>query len=61
MLAVFSPPSLLLMGGRPQFEDSAVAVIITRQEKLQKYEKMVSGQELLESKSVALFHRSSDR
>ncbi|KAL8962689.1 MAG: hypothetical protein Q9193_000938 [Seirophora villosa] len=34
---------------RPQFEDSAVAVIITKQDKVQKYEKMVSGQELLES------------
>ncbi|KAI4110401.1 MAG: hypothetical protein LQ345_006992 [Seirophora villosa] len=35
---------------RPQFEDSAVAVIITKQDKVQKYEKMVSGQELLESR-----------
>lgn len=35
---------------RPQFEDSAVAVIITKQEKLQKYERMVAGQELLESR-----------
>ncbi|KAI4258694.1 MAG: hypothetical protein LQ352_001120 [Teloschistes flavicans] len=40
---------MLGRAGRPQFEDSAVAVIITKQEKLQKYEKMVSGQELLES------------
>ncbi|KAL8917100.1 MAG: hypothetical protein Q9208_008139 [Pyrenodesmia sp. 3 TL-2023] len=40
---------MLGRAGRPQFEDSAVAVIITRQDKLQKYEKMVSGQELLES------------
>lgn len=40
----------LLMACRPQFEDSAVAVIITKQDKLQKYEKMVSGQELLESR-----------
>ena len=34
---------------RPQFDDSAVAVIITKQDKQQKYEKMVSGQEILES------------
>ncbi|KAL9001327.1 MAG: hypothetical protein Q9169_000218 [Polycauliona sp. 2 TL-2023] len=40
---------MLGRAGRPQFEDSAVAVIITKQEKLQKYEKMVSGQQLLES------------
>ncbi|KAL8695129.1 MAG: hypothetical protein Q9218_000297 [Villophora microphyllina] len=40
---------MLGRAGRPQFGDSAVAVIITKQEKVQKYEKMVSGQELLES------------
>ncbi|KAI4104557.1 MAG: hypothetical protein LQ339_003860 [Xanthoria mediterranea] len=40
---------MLGRAGRPQFEDSAVAVIITKQEKLGKYEKMVSGQQLLES------------
>ncbi|KAI4178367.1 MAG: hypothetical protein L6R41_008418 [Letrouitia leprolyta] len=40
---------MLGRAGRPQFEDSAVAVIITKQEKLQKYERMVAGQELLES------------
>lgn len=34
---------------RPQFDDSAIAVIITKQEKVQKYEKLVSGEELLES------------
>ncbi|KAL8971707.1 MAG: hypothetical protein Q9197_003139 [Variospora fuerteventurae] len=36
----------------PQFEDSAVAVIITKQDKVQNYEKMVSGQELLESRKL---------
>ncbi|KAI4288399.1 MAG: hypothetical protein L6R35_002340 [Caloplaca aegaea] len=36
----------------PQFEDSAVAVIITKQDKVQKYEKMVSGHELLESRKL---------
>ncbi|MCJ1225906.1 Sec63 [Toensbergia leucococca] len=35
--------------GRPQFDSSAIAVIITRQEKVKKYEKLISGQELLES------------
>ena len=40
------------MGIRPQFDDTAVAVIITRQEKVNKYEKMTSGEELLESWSV---------
>ena len=35
--------------GRPQFGNSAVAVIITKQEKYAKYEKLVSGHELLES------------
>ncbi|KAI4220190.1 MAG: hypothetical protein L6R36_007797 [Xanthoria steineri] len=40
---------MLGRAGRPQFEDSAVALIITKQEKLGKYEKMVSGQQLLES------------
>ena len=37
---------------RPQFDDTAVAVIITRSEKVNKYERMTSGEELLESWSV---------
>lgn len=40
---------MLGRAGRPQFDDSAVAVIMTRQEKARHYEKMVSGQETLES------------
>ncbi|KAF2651305.1 P-loop containing nucleoside triphosphate hydrolase protein [Lophiostoma macrostomum CBS 122681] len=36
--------------GRPQFDDSAVAVIMTRQIKVRRYESMVTGQETLESK-----------
>jgi ATP-dependent DNA helicase HFM1/MER3 len=36
--------------GRPQFDNSAVAVIMTRQSKVRRYENMVSGQEILESK-----------
>ena len=43
---------MALILGRPQFDDSAVAVIITKDEKVKKYEKMMSGQELLESWSV---------
>lgn len=40
---------MLGRAGRPQFERNACAVILTRHEKIQRYEKMVSGQELLES------------
>ncbi|KAF1991793.1 P-loop containing nucleoside triphosphate hydrolase protein [Aulographum hederae CBS 113979] len=40
---------MLGRAGRPQFDVSAVAVIMTRQEKTRHYEKMVSGQEILES------------
>ena len=40
--------------GRPQFDTDAVAVILTRQEKVSRYEKMVSGQEMLESRYVTL-------
>ncbi|KAK7613879.1 Sec63 Brl domain-containing protein [Phyllosticta paracitricarpa] len=40
---------MLGRAGRPQFDDSAVAVIMTRGEKVRKYEQMVSGQEVLES------------
>ena len=34
---------------RPQFDHTAVAVIMTRSEKAEKYEKLVAGEELLES------------
>lgn len=40
---------MLGRAGRPQFDSTAVAVIITKQEKLKKYEKLVSGEERLES------------
>lgn len=40
---------MLGRAGRPQFDDSAVAVIMTRPQRVQQYEKMISGQELLES------------
>ncbi|KAK8165413.1 LOW QUALITY PROTEIN: putative DEAD/DEAH box DNA helicase [Phyllosticta citrichinensis] len=40
---------MLGRAGRPQFDDSAVAVIMTRSEKVRKYEQMMSGQEVLES------------
>ena len=40
---------MLGRAGRPQYDTTAVAVIITKQEKIKKYEKLVSGEELLES------------
>ncbi|KAI9758830.1 MAG: hypothetical protein M4579_002776 [Chaenotheca gracillima] len=40
---------MLGRAGRPQFDDSAVALIMTKSEKVKRYEMMVSGQELLES------------
>lgn len=40
---------MLGRAGRPQFDTTAVAVIITKQEKVKKYELLVSGAELLES------------
>lgn len=40
---------MLGRAGRPQFDNSAVAVILTRMQKKDHYEKMVTGQELLES------------
>jgi ATP-dependent DNA helicase HFM1/MER3 len=40
---------MLGRAGRPQFEQSACAVILTREHHIARYQKMVSGQELLES------------
>ncbi|KAG9245580.1 Sec63 Brl domain-containing protein [Calycina marina] len=40
---------MLGRAGRPQFDDSAVAIIMTRKDKVVKYEKMMSGQDVLES------------
>ncbi|EXJ82464.1 hypothetical protein A1O3_06277 [Capronia epimyces CBS 606.96] len=40
---------MLGRAGRPQFETSACAVILTRKEKIAHYERMVSGEEVLES------------
>lgn len=40
---------MLGRAGRPQFDNSAVAVILTRLQRQQHYEKMVTGQEVLES------------
>ena len=40
---------MLGRAGRPQFDSTAVAVIVTKEEKVKKYEKLVSGEELLES------------
>ncbi|KAK8018948.1 hypothetical protein PG991_008138 [Apiospora marii] len=41
---------MLGRAGRPQFDRSATAIILTRREKVERYEKMVSGMEKLESK-----------
>ncbi|KAJ8115056.1 hypothetical protein OPT61_g3210 [Boeremia exigua] len=41
---------MLGRAGRPQFDDSAVAVIMTRQNKARRYETLVTGEEILESK-----------
>ena len=52
MLQEYSDLEVMQMlgrAGRPQFDDSAVAVIMTRQSKVAKYEKMVTGQDVLES------------
>lgn len=40
---------MLGRAGRPQFDDSAIAVILTRKERVHHYEKLVSGTESLES------------
>lgn len=40
---------MLGRAGRPQFDDSAVAVILTRKERVHHYEKLISGSEFLES------------
>ena len=41
---------MLGRAGRPQFDSTAVAVIMTRQTKVRRYEMMVTGQEVIESK-----------
>jgi len=41
---------MLGRAGRPQFDDTAVAVIMTRQSKARRYEMLVAGQQLIESK-----------
>jgi replicative superfamily II helicase len=38
--------------GRPQFDDSGMAVIMTTMEKQQHYENMVAGKEIVESRCV---------
>lgn len=40
---------MLGRAGRTQFDDSAVAVIMTRLHRVPHYEKMITGQEILES------------
>lgn len=40
---------MLGRAGRPQFDNKAVAVIMTRSEKVERYKRLISGQEILES------------
>ena len=40
---------MLGRAGRPQFDDSAVAIIMTRLDKADRYRKMIAGQDILES------------
>jgi ATP-dependent DNA helicase HFM1/MER3 len=40
---------ILGRAGRPQFDDSATAIIMTRSEKVDRYKLMISGQDILES------------
>ncbi len=40
---------MLGRAGRPQFDTRAIAIILTRKESCEKYDKMASGQEILES------------
>jgi ATP-dependent DNA helicase HFM1/MER3 len=40
---------MLGRAGRPQFDDSAVGIIMARSEKADRYKKMISGQDILES------------
>lgn len=41
---------MLGRAGRPQFDDSAVAVILTTHEKKERYENMICGKEIIESR-----------
>lgn len=40
---------MLGRAGRPQFDDTAVAIIMTRSDKADRYKKMISGHDILES------------
>jgi ATP-dependent DNA helicase HFM1/MER3 len=40
---------MLGRAGRPQFDDSATAIVMTRAEKVDRYKLMISGQDILES------------
>ena len=40
---------MLGRAGRPQFDDNAVAIIMTRKDKVNRYQKMISGQDTIES------------
>lgn len=40
---------MLGRAGRPQFDDNAIGIIMTKQGKVQHYQNMLSGQQILES------------
>ncbi len=51
-LAEYSDLEVMQMlgrAGRPQFDKNAIAIIMTRSEKVDRYNKMISGQDVLES------------
>jgi ATP-dependent DNA helicase HFM1/MER3 len=48
-LADLEVMQMLGRAGRPQFDDTAVAIILTRKDQEERYKQMVSGQEVLES------------
>ena len=43
---------MLGRAGRPQYDRDAIAVIMTRQEKVRQYENLIAGQEMIESRYV---------
>lgn len=52
MLSEYSDLEVMQMlgrAGRPQFDDNAVAIIMTRADKTERYQKMISGRDILES------------
>jgi ATP-dependent DNA helicase HFM1/MER3 len=51
---------MLGRAGRPQFDTSAKAVIMTQKRQIKRWERMVSGDEILESRLVIKHHTYSN-